>query len=228
MISKNRQEKKKSDSKANDLAASVYLDLLKEKNRSRNTVRIGAIGMASVVGMVLLYSFGLVKNASNVIYGISQEGTVYKMEKKEPALAVLEDATFHMDYWFSAYYTFDYSNMKDKRIQGLQLIDDEDGSNLEKKWTNWYSTIATQSLSQETTFNVGSLQFKQVSSKTYQMACTAKMELFNSGFKNVYELTVTSYMTRVERDYPHNPHGFTFFDYRDNLELKERNVNIKK
>jgi hypothetical protein len=216
----------------------IFYDLIRDKNRNRILV----IGVAAVAAFItvsaLIFAYIIYQDSTRTQYSVSKEGNVSKLEKVKVINEIPEEALFHSQYMFSTYYTFSYTNLQDKREAGLWLVDKKDGLKLEEKWKPWFSQVMKENLKQVAFVSMDqgnkeyfeffkkSFKIKRISDDIFQVRVSAKVEVTNSNFLNVYVITIDAKVRRVDRDFPLNPHGFMFFDYKDELQLERENVPL--
>ena len=217
----------------------VFIDLIREKNRNRLIV-YAVSALCGVVSIsALLFAYSVYKNETQTQYAVSQEGNVSKLEKVSTVSEAPEEALFHCQYMFNTYYTYSYTNVEQKREAGLWLIDNKDGINLEEKWKPWFNTVLFENLQQKAFTNIEdgnkeyfdfftkSFKIKKLSDQVFIIEAACKFEVTNANYINVYDLVIKSKLRRVNRSFPKNPHGFVFFDYSDELVLVKENVSIE-
>ncbi|HNP94274.1 MAG TPA: hypothetical protein PKJ63_01550 [Cyclobacteriaceae bacterium] len=216
-----------------DKVTAVYIDLMREKSKNR-TIVIGTVVLCSVISLFsLLFAYLVYRNETQTQYAVTADGNVSKLERVNAASELPQEAMFHCQYMFHTYYTFDFTNLNAKREAGLWLVDSRNGTALEEKWKPWFNNILSQNLQQKAycspedgndeyyEFFKDSFKFKRVSTDMYQVQASVKVVVSNKDVYNLYELTIFSNLKRVSRDFPRNPHGFVFYNYRDELvELK--------
>lgn len=218
---------------------SIFIDLIREKNRNRLIVYAVSAGACVITISSLIFAYSVYKNETQTQYAVSQEGNVSKLEKVSVVAEAPEEALFHCQYMFNTYYSYSYTNIEKKREAGLWLIDNKDATKLEEKWKPWFNTVLGESLQQKTFTNLedgtkeyydyfkNSFKVKQLSEDVYIIESSSKLEVTNANFVNLYDLTIKSKMRRVSRSFPRNPHGFVFFDYSDELTLVKENIPIE-
>jgi hypothetical protein len=216
----------------------IFYDLVRDKNRNRILVIAVAAIAAFITVSSLIFAYIIYQDSTSTQYSVSKEGNVSKMEKVKIINEIPEEALFHSQYMFSTYYTFSYTNLPDKREAGLWLVDKKDGLKLEEKWKPWFSQVMKENLKQVAFVSMDqgnkeyfeffkkSFKIKRISDDIFQVRVSAKVEVTNSNFLNVYVITIDAKVRRVDRDFPLNPHGFMFFDYKDELQLERENVPL--
>lgn len=212
-----------------DKVTAVYIDLMREKSKNR-TIVIGTVVLCSVISLFsMLFAYLVYRNETQTQYAVTADGNVSKLERVDALTELPQEALFHCQYMFHTYYTFDFTNLKAKREAGLWLVDPENGTALEEKWKPWFNNILAQNLQQKAycsledgnneyyEFFKDSFKFKRLSANTYQLQASVIIAVNNNDFSNRYELTIFGNLKRVARDFPRNPHGFVFYNYRDEL-----------
>ena len=212
---------------ATELSASVWVDLVKEKNKARTASIVVAVSSSLIVCLGLIFSYSVYLDQTATQYAVDKSGNVSSLVKTKVITEVPEEAKFHCAYLFNTYFTYDFANMQDKREAGLWIIDEKDGRALEEKWARWYTDVSNQSLSQVATFDETTFAFREVRKGIYQLKASARLEVINANRMSVYTMEIESFIRRVERSFPRNPHGFVFFDFKDKLVLIEANIEIR-
>ncbi|MEQ8580062.1 MAG: hypothetical protein RIB01_15240 [Balneola sp.] len=208
-------------------ATDLFVDIIKEKNRSRIIV-LSVVGLClAIILSSLIFAYVVYRESSNTAYAIGESGNVSTLEKVELITKTPDELKFQLTYLFSAYYTIDFTNTE-SRESALRLFVNDDYIKLEKKWEPWFKNVREQSLSQEAVFVEESLKISQLNqSGHFQVFAQAILSVDNAGYQNIYVLSVNTKVKRVGRSFPLNPHGFIFYDYQDEIVLRDKNVPIQ-
>jgi hypothetical protein len=235
----NKEESKTPSNDKTAIVKEVYLDLIREKNKNRNVVM--SLAAAFVISLIaaLFFAYSVYKNESGNQYAVSAEGNVSKLSRVKVITEVPSEALFHCSYMYNTFYTYSHSNLRSALDAGLRLLDLKDAKTLKTKWEPWFKRVGEENLTQKAytspeqgneeyfQFFKSSFKIRQLSSNIFEIEVKAKVEVSNANFVNLYVITINSKLKRVDRDFPTNPHGFIFFDYKDQLQLEQENIPLR-
>lgn len=204
-----------------------FIDIIKEKNKSRIIV-LSVVGLALVIVICsLLFAFSVYRDSTKNVYAIGKSGNVSSLEKVKLITSLPDELKFQFTYLFSTYYTVDFTSTE-SRESALRLFVNKDYIALEDKWESWFKSLQDQSLSQEAVLIEESLKITPLfQDGHYEVSAQAILSVHNAGYQNIHLLTVSTKVKRVNRSFPLNPHGFIFYDYTDEVEEREKNVPIQ-
>jgi len=205
----------------------IYIDLVKDKNKSRVVV-FATLGFATVIVLgTLLWAFSFYKETSENIYIVTGTGNTSTAEKISELQQIPDDIKFQLTYLLQTYYTISFDDM-DSRNDVLEIMNESDAIRLENKYKDYWEDFRSQSLTQKAVFVEESLKLKKISDTHYQAECKAVLSVTNAGYQSIYNLYIRTKLEKVKRQFPLNPNGFIFYQFEDKIEATDqKNIRVR-
>ncbi|MBZ9629774.1 conjugal transfer protein TraK [Salegentibacter sp. LM13S] len=155
----------------------------------------------------------------NKAFAIGQEGTVLPLELVNQQDQLEVEARSHLDRFHRYFYDLNTSNYKDNLEKALWLGNSSvDQVYRQKKADGVYNRLLQYSLVQKVTQIESSIDLSQ---SPYSFEVTTGFEINRGSTTERYQLITSGELLRVDRNFPHNPHGLLITNFFENQLIKQ-------
>ncbi len=192
--------------------------------RLNRFIVVSVLLMAFFSSMISLYQVRQVQqDFLNKAFAISADGGVLplKLVSQKDQFAV--EAKSHLDQFHRYFYDLNTSNYKENIAKALWLGNSSvDQVYRQKKADGVYNRLLQYSLVQRVTKIESTVNLAQV---PYTFEVTTWFEINRGSSTEKYQLVTSGELLRVERNFPHNPHGLLIINFFENQLIKQRDEN---
>lgn len=198
-----------------------YKNIYKVLKQNRFVVLASVIG--SVITMVtsLLMVIKLHKETIRNAFVVSQEGDVIPLEVVSQKENLKVEALSHLEQFHRYFYHLEAGNYKENIEKALWLGDSSvDEVYRQKKTDGVYNRLLQYALVQKVLEVAPKVD---IDKEPYRFQTRIVFEINRGSVTDTYQLITGGKLISVERNFPHNPHGFLVTDFFENSlqKLKE-------
>lgn len=155
----------------------------------------------------------------NKAFAIGEAGTVHPLELISQKDQLDVEARSHLDRFHRYFYNLNTSNYKDNLEKALWLGNSSvDQVYRQKKADGVYNRLLQYSLVQRVTRVETSIDLSQA---PYRFEATTWFEINRGSTLERYKLVTSGELLRVDRSFPHNPHGLLITNFFENQLIKQ-------
>ena len=187
------------------------------------------IVLATVIGAVVtstvsvLFVVTLHQETMNTAFMVNTEGDVIPLKLVEQHENLQVEVLSHLEQFHTYFYHLDASNYEKNLEKALWLGDSTvDELYQQKSADGVYNRLLQYSLVEK----VVQIDSKAtVQEEPYPLEPTLIFEIDRGAVTDTYELVTTGQLVRVDRNFPHNPHGLLVTNYFEKSLRKLENEN---
>ena len=196
-----------------------YIHIYKVLRLNRFIV-LSVLLMAFISSLISLYQVRKVQqDFLNKAFAIGEAGTVLPLELVNQKDQLAVEARSHLDSFHRYFYDLNTSNYKDNLEKALWLGNSSvDQVYRQKKADGVYNRLLQYSLVQQVTRVETSIE---LSEPPYSFETTTWFEINRGRNVERYQLVTSGELLRVDRSFPHNPHGLLITNYFENQLIKQ-------
>lgn len=192
-----------------------YKNIYKVLGQNRFMVLSIVIAATTISVIALLLVLKLHNDALNKAFIVNTEGHVIPLKLVDQKENLEVEALAHLELFHNYFYAIDPSNYESNLEKALWLGNSSvDALYRQKKEDGVYNRLLQYSLVQK----VLSIKSKIVlDSEPYSFETKTVFEINRGSSTDIYVLTTTGKLLRVDRNFPKNTHGFLITDFFENM-----------
>ncbi|EIJ37099.1 hypothetical protein JoomaDRAFT_0033 [Galbibacter orientalis DSM 19592] len=178
------------------------------------------IVLASIIGSVItsvvsiLVVIKLHKETLRNAFVVSQEGQVIPLKIAKERTNLKVEALAHLARFHRCFYQLSASNYKEQIAKALWLGDTSvDEVYQQKKAEGVYNRLLQYALVQKVTEIHTEVD---LDTKPFKFQTQVRFEIKRGTVTDHYKLITTGKLLRIERNFPHNPHGLLITEFYEN------------
>ncbi len=188
--------------------------------RLNRFIVLSVLLMAFASSLISLYQVRKVQqDFLNKAFAIGDKGTVLPLELVNQQDQLGVEVSSHLDRFHRYFYDLNTSNYKENLEKALWLGNSSvDQVYRQKKADGVYNRLLQYSLVQKVTQIESSID---LSRSPYSFEVTTWFEINRGSTTERYQLITSGELLRVDRNFPHNPHGLLITNFFENQLIKQ-------